>query len=99
MTLIQFIQLAPSIITVIGVIFIVYHYFRNPDIEAGKEIELIKQGCSMRHQNIDNDITSTKNDIVAIKTNHLKHIEEDLSKMQNDITRIFTILEERLPRK
>jgi hypothetical protein len=53
-----------------------------------KDIALIKQ-----HMNaLDSTIIDMKHDISDIRTNHLSHIEKN-------VTKIFTILEERLPKK
>jgi hypothetical protein len=86
------ISLILQITTFAGVIFAIYKYFRDPDLKAKSEIEKIKQACNFRHANIDENI-------VMIKNNHLKHIEEDLISMRENQAKIFTILEERLPRK
>jgi len=79
-----------NVITLLGVMFVVYNHFRDPDVNAKTEIELLKQSCRLKHLNVDENIT-------MIKNNHLAHIEKDLADVQNTQTRILTILEERLP--
>jgi hypothetical protein len=93
------IQLILSILTLGGVIFAIYKYFRDPDIKADKSIDLIKKECTMKHGYIDKDISKIFTDLNLIKENHIKHIEDRMDKIENNITKIFTILDERLPKK
>jgi len=79
-----------SATTLIGVIILTYKHFADPDVESKNEIEKMKLSCDMKHADIDKNI-------LVIKENHLKHIEKDISTIQNNQTKIFTILEERLP--
>ena len=86
------ISLFLSFVTVIGIIIAVYKFSSDPDIKACEEIKLIKQRCKMLHRNIDSDI-------YLIKNNHLAHIEKDIVELKESQIKIFTILEERLPKK
>lgn len=88
-----------SALALIGVIFAIYKYFREPDIKADKNIALMKQGCIDKHTNLDEKILAINNDITFIKENHLRHIEENVRLLQEGQVKMFTILEERLPRK
>ncbi|MDD5110504.1 MAG: hypothetical protein PHI63_04810 [Patescibacteria group bacterium] len=81
-----------SILTLGAFIFAAYKFFRDPDIRNRQDLDLMKQACDMRHSNIDNTILS-------IKENHLRHLETDVIDINKNITKIFTILEERLPPK
>lgn len=81
-----------NIVTLLGVMFVVYNHFRDPDINAKTEIELLKQSCRLKHNNIDGEL-------ILIKENHLKHIEADVKELNNKQIRILTILDERLPSK
>jgi len=81
-----------DILTLLAIIFAVYKYFRDPDENSRREIELLKQRCKMTHNNIDNDISSIKN-------NHLEHIEKDIGDLKQSQVKIFTMLEERLPKR
>jgi hypothetical protein len=82
------IQLVLSILTLAGVVFAIYSYFRNPDITAEKNLAVMKAQCDLKHANINENI-------FAIKENHLRHLESDVSQIKNDITKILTILDER----
>lgn len=92
MTFLETIQVATGIATLIGIIFVVYKQFTGPDIKAAEEIAVMKATCQLKHQNLDENI-------IMIKENHLKHIEEDITFLKGKIMRIETILDERLPKK
>lgn len=93
------IQLILSIMTLGSVVFAIYKYFRDPDIKADKSIDLIKKECNLKHGYIDKDISNIFSSLNLIKENHIKHIEDRMDKIENNITKIFTILDERLPKK
>lgn len=86
------IQLIISLLTLLAFIFAFYKYFRDPDIKSAEEIEKIKLACDFRHRNIDENL-------LVIKENHLKHLEADVSGLKTDMTKVLTILEERLGKK
>ena len=93
------IQLIISVFTLGGVVFAIYKYFRDPDIKADKSIDLIKKECLLKHSYIDKDISKIFNDLNLIKENHIKHIEDRLNGIEKKVSNIFTILDERLPKK
>lgn len=84
----DWLQIITGLITVAGIVFIIYKFFRDPDIKNGEEISLIKQSCELRHKSIDENI-------LGIKENHLRHLESDMSAVKLDIAKILVILEER----
>lgn len=65
-------------VTLVGVIFVVYRQFREPDIKANDRLNLIEQRCLFTHKNIDENI-------LAIKENHLRHLEEDMREIKEKI--------------
>ena len=73
-------------------LFLVYDRFLKPGTNLEQELAVMKQACQLKHEVLDENI-------VMIKENHLAHIEETMRKQSEDIVRIFTILEERLPKK
>lgn len=91
------IQYAEPIITILGVIFIVYKTFRDPDISADKEISLIKQACGLKHGGLDKDINDINKTLSLIQENELRHYEARITGIEKKVDKIFTILEERLP--
>ena len=88
------------IIAIGGVAFGIYHFFRNPDIDADKRICLLEEA-------IKNDYALIQKDISLIKENHLTHIQAQLedntrthlefskaiNNINNSLTRIETKLE------
>jgi len=88
----QYLPTILDILTLLAIILAVYKYFRDPDVSAKTEIELLKQACRLKHSNLDDYIG-------FIKNNHLAHLEKDVAEIKNNQTKIFTILEERLPTK
>jgi hypothetical protein len=95
----QTLSIIIQIITLGGVIFAIYKFFRDPDIKADKSIDLIKKECLLKHGYIDKDISNIYSDLNLIKENHIKHIEDRLNDIEKDVSNIFTILDERLPKK
>jgi hypothetical protein len=77
-----------QLLTLLGMIFAVYKYFRTPSDIAKEEIALIKQACVMRHRDIDENI-------VMIKENHLRHIEADIVEIKITLAGISAVLSER----
>ena len=91
-----------SIISLVGVFFFVYLYFRTPDIHADKAIGMNGVACNEKHKRIDEIILemrenfkSIQNSILLIKENDIKHIENEMRRMSDVQTRILTILEYR----
>lgn len=80
-------------VTSIGAIFAIYDRFTKPDIKAENKINLLEQGCVMKHGVIDQQISGINQSISLIKENHLRHIEDDIGKIKNTQTKILTILE------
>ena len=80
------IQLAVSVLTLLGIIFAIYKFFRDPDIQVQNEIMVMKSECEMKHKYIDENL-------VLIKENHLKHIEKTMLDINNRLIRIETKLE------
>jgi hypothetical protein len=99
MELTKILSLALQALTLLGVLFAVYQYFRKPDEDAATKIALLEQGCGMKHTVIDAVMTTLNQEIATIKNNHLKHIEESVRSLEMGQEKLFTILEERLPKK
>jgi hypothetical protein len=106
----DYVQIIIQLVTLLGVIFAVYQYFRKPDEDASKKIALIEQGCTMKHSALDkmlDEKIATINDnigllsktLLLLQENDIKHIELRLTDQDKSLAKLFTILEERLPRK
>ena len=89
------IQFIISILTLLGIMFAIYKFFRDPDVKAKYEIRQIRETCGMKHDQIDKLIGQNTNDLRLIKENHIAHIEKDINLMQQDMVKVLTILEER----
>ena len=78
-----------------GIIFTIYSYFRDPDIKAEKTDALL----DFRLTNIEARLT---NDLPHIDA-QIKNVRDDLSnfklEISNSITKLSTIIEERIPSK
>ncbi|MBU2025576.1 MAG: hypothetical protein ABIC19_00605 [Patescibacteria group bacterium] len=66
-------------ISAIGVLFVVYHHFRNPDIRADKKLGINEATCDLKHKHIEEKFGVISEDLHDIKKNHLNHIEKDIS--------------------
>ncbi|NCD00197.1 MAG: hypothetical protein EOL95_10930 [Bacteroidia bacterium] len=99
-------SLITSSLSFIGVIFIIYNHFRKPDEDASKNIALMQQGCQLKHESLDKDISAIYKSIESIsrtfslfQKNEFKHIEDRMGALEKGQTVITTILDERLPKK
>ena len=110
MNILQWLQAAGSIVTLIVVIFIIYKTFSDPDIKAANKIDLLTQGCDLKHKaldslwgekftNIENNIVEINKSFAFLQENDLKHVEESVKALELGQERIVTMLNERLPRK
>jgi len=89
----DWLSIITSSVSLIGVMFLVYHFFRNPDVKADKDIGIIESECNLKHKRIDEILAELKNGILLIKENHLPHIENDIKKISEGQIRIEAILE------
>lgn len=105
--------LTPSNITfilgVLAIIFSVYSYFRNPQIKSDKTDALLTQklqwtieGNEKRFSDVNINIEKAFN----LAQNHIHTVDikvdkliENVSLMSNEITKLSTIIEERVPKK
>lgn len=88
MTTLEIISIVGGIIVMIRFIIDGYKSVFKPSAIQDTEIALLKDKFS---------IMSTE--LSSIKENHLAHIEKNISDLQIGQTKIFTILQERLPQK
>jgi hypothetical protein len=95
----EWLSIIISVVTLLIVLFGIYKYFRDPDIVTAENVRLVQQACTMRHANLDEHIANTDKILLLIQENHLPHIERDIGSLKESNVKIFTILEERLPKK
>ena len=97
------------IIGLIGVIFTVYQYFKNPQIAGDKKDALLAQQVQWQIEVTERrfkDIQENFNGLLTNQNNHLHTVEvrvEELYKtvcsIEENIVKLSTIIEERIPRQ
>jgi hypothetical protein len=80
-------------ITAVAAIFSIYDRFTKPDIKAAVDIDVLKEGCQLKHRGLDKEIVEINNRFDRMEKNHINHIETDLRSMNITQTKILTILE------
>lgn len=88
-----------SVVMLIGMIFLVYKTFRDPDIKTENELGIMQERCKLKHEGIDKDIGSINKNLSLLKENHINHIEADVKRLNDGQIKLFTMLDERLPKK
>lgn len=96
----EILDLTSSLLLILGIIFAVYRYFRNPDIKASDRLNIMERTCGLKHSRIDeimNEIrahlSSTDKNLMLLKENDIKHIEAEMWRMSEIQTKILAILE------
>jgi galactokinase len=91
----QFITLTLSIV---GIAFGIYHFFRNPQITQEKMVCLLDEKFKNH--------TQLSDQLKTIEQNHLHTIEESIKShsaqiqsLENRVTQLATIIDERIPKK
>lgn len=84
---------------VVNLVISAYKGKRDPDEENSGKINTIQTSCIFKHQKIDSDIKVINDNITLIKDNHLAHIEDEMKNFGNKFVELYTILNERLPKK
>lgn len=97
------------VIGLLGTLFGVYHYFRNPQIDSDKRDALIEQRMKFYGESTDrrfSDMQKQITDSQQLANNHIHTIDTkvdevniNLAAMGKEITRLGTIIEERIPKK
>ena len=97
------------IIGLLGVLFTVFNYFRNPQIKADKKDALLAQQVQWTiggNERRFKEMQESFQGLLIQTNNHIHTIEEKLDGMGNkvaglDVTiaQLGTIIEERIPRK
>lgn len=105
--------LTPSNITfalgLLGILFAVYNYFRNPQVDADKKDALLGQqmqyfieGTERRFKEVQDSfqglLLQSNNHIHTVDTK-VEALSTTIGAMSNEITRLATIIEERIPKR
>lgn len=96
-------------LSVAATIFAVYRYFHDPDVTSDKQIALIQQQINDDRSGNDRRFKDVQDNFAKVNEVIREHIVSDHAKFQQiseaqismgkDLTRIATVLEERLPPK
>jgi len=96
----EILSIIGQLIPTVGVLFLVYNHFRNPDIKSSARIDKIETKCPILHQRVDEKMNemyerwkNIENVLLLLKENDIKHIESEMRRMSDVQTRILTILE------
>jgi len=83
-----------GVISILGTIFTVFFYFKNPQIKSDQE-----------NIKVRDDLTQVQKDIIDIKETHLRNVENDIkvltsaiAKLDVTVVRLTTIIDERIPK-
>jgi len=101
------------VLGLLGVLFGIYHYFKNPQIDEEKKAGLLAQQVQWEKESTANRFTemgSSLKDATAMAQNHIHTVDvkvDNLISVVNDmnlkvtgeIARLTTIIEERIPKK
>ena len=105
--------ITPSNITfalgIIAIVFAVYRYFRDPQVKSDKKDALIEQQMQWYQETSDRRFKDTHESfasLVATNQNHIHTVDVKVDalsvtvvKIGNDIVKLATIIEERIPKK
>ncbi len=97
------------VLGILAIIFSVYNYFKNPQTESEKKDALLEQKVQWQKEESERrfqEMGKRMDDALALAQNHTHTVDvkvdslvQTVNEMDKSMTKIFTILEERLPRK
>ena len=97
------------IIGIFGTVFTVYNYFKEPQIKSEKIDAILQERMKFQMSSTDQrfkDIQESFNSLLLQSNNHIHTVDtkvdklrEDIGGMGKEITRLATIIEERIPKK
>ena len=97
------------IVGMLAILFSIYHYFKNPQIKSEKTDALLQQRIQWNTEATDKRFIAMQENIKAafeLSFNHsnealagVKELTVVVNAMGKEITRLSTIIEERIPRK
>jgi hypothetical protein len=96
-------------IGILGVIFTVYNYFRNPQINQDKKDALLAQQIQWMIEGTDRRFKTTQESfqqLILQSNNHIHTIDvkvdglnHNVCSMENEITKLSTVIDERIPKQ
>lgn len=85
-------------IGMIGTIFGVYHFFRNPTIKQDQFMVLLDERFK-NHQTLADQLTKIEQNHLHTIEEHIKLHSNAISGLEQQIVRLTTIIDERIPKK
>ena len=82
-------------ITITGIIFTIYHYFKNPQISSEKEDISIKALLDA----LTKDLANLKQNHIHTLHEDVKRIDQTVASMSVEVAKLSTIIEERIPQR
>lgn len=79
------------ILGIMGVLFGVHRYFRDPDVQAEKSDAILSYRLTTVEKQMSNDIPHINAKIDLLR--------ENVSLLRDEVIKIRTVIEERMPRK
>lgn len=97
------------VIGLLGILFSIYSYFKNPQIDQDKRDALLAQQVNWQNEAVERRFKTMQesfNSLLLQSNNHIHTVDvkvdkvnETIVSMGNEITRLGTIIEERIPKK
>lgn len=83
-----------GICNLIGIIFAVYSYFRNPQISTDKVLVTLQENYS----NLQKQVTEIKETHLKAAENEIKTLTTAVNDLSKTVIKLSTIIDERIPR-
>lgn len=96
-------------VNIVGILFLIYISFRNPQIKSEKTDALLAQQLKLNGESIDRrfqEVQKSHTDLVLQSNNHINEVEKKvdslntrIGEVDRSVVKLSTIIEERIPRK
>lgn len=91
--------ITPSNVTfaigILGIIFSIYSYFRNPQIKSEKTETVL----ALKIQNLAEELVDLKKNHIHTLETKYETMNTSFNTLANQVTRLATIIEERIPKR
>ena len=92
------IQFVISLCTLLGFVFVAYRTFRDPDIKADKSISLLKDQIQYERKITDKALETQQYGLHSLEK-EVCNQKTEISKLNDTVIKLSTIIEERIPKK
>lgn len=93
------------ILALLGVLFGIYHYFKNPQIKSDKTEALLEQSIKTISEKFDDKFKTLETQILRLETNHIHTLETKIDANKHmvnllaiQVGKLETKIDERIPR-